>query len=305
MNEYYTETVRLLLDVIPYVFKNNDFALKGGTAINLFCRNMPRLSIDLDLTYTKFSSDRKLDLDKISKALLDIQTRLKKLKFIVEEKRTNEKNIAKLIIKRGIFQVKVEVNYVIRGTILPVEERIICTEARDFFKMECSAPLLSESEIYAGKLIAALDRQHPRDLYDVFNLYNAEGLSENLIENFVCYLCCHNRPFKEVLFGNDKDISKEFESQFVGMTAEPVDLKILKNIRSKLKSDILNLLTKEHKTFLLSFAQVEPLWELMKCKHLKDLPAIRWKLNNLRRLKSTNPEKLKMQYNELYEILKS
>ena len=155
MNPYYMETVRLLIDVIPYVFKNNEFALKGGTAINLFYRNMPRLSVDLDLVYTKFSNDRSADLAKISYDLLATQALLRKHGFTVDEKKSNEKNVSKLIIKRGNYQVKVEVNYVIRGTLLPIGDRTICDAALELFKMESAAPIFAEDEIYAGKLVAA------------------------------------------------------------------------------------------------------------------------------------------------------
>ncbi len=302
MNPYYMETVRLLIDVIPYVFKNNEFALKGGTAINLFYRNMPRLSVDLDLVYTKFSNDRSADLAKISNDLLAMQALLRKHGFTVDEKESNEKNVSKLIIKRGIYQVKVEVNYVIRGTLLPIGNRTICDAAIELFKMECAAPILAEDEIYAGKLVAALDRQHPRDLYDVFNLYKVGGISAGLVENFVCYLCSHDRPFREVIKGNDKDISREFEAQFVGMTRDLVSLDTLLAIRSKLRSDILRLLTEKQKEFLLSFARAEPNWNLMKCGFLGDLPAIRWKLKNLEKLKKTNKEKFRHQCEDLQGI---
>jgi hypothetical protein len=46
VNEVYKSQVNLLLKVLPYVANENVFALKGGTAINLFVRDMPRLSVD-------------------------------------------------------------------------------------------------------------------------------------------------------------------------------------------------------------------------------------------------------------------
>lgn len=51
MNDKYNHQVRLLLAVLPEIAKEHCFALHGGTAINLFIRNMPRLSVDIDLTY--------------------------------------------------------------------------------------------------------------------------------------------------------------------------------------------------------------------------------------------------------------
>lgn len=51
MDNRYKATVALLLDVMPFVFEQKCFAMKGGTAINLFCRDMPRLSVDIDLVF--------------------------------------------------------------------------------------------------------------------------------------------------------------------------------------------------------------------------------------------------------------
>ncbi len=51
MRETYFQQVRLLIEVLPLIAREADFALKGGTAINLFVRDLPRLSVDIDLTY--------------------------------------------------------------------------------------------------------------------------------------------------------------------------------------------------------------------------------------------------------------
>lgn len=51
VDESYRRQVSLLIKIVPLVAKETVFALKGGTAINLFLRNMPRLSVDIDLTY--------------------------------------------------------------------------------------------------------------------------------------------------------------------------------------------------------------------------------------------------------------
>ena len=61
-SKFYTQVV-LLLDVLPYIAKESCFALKGGTAINLFVRDFPRLSVDADLTYLgdEFSQTKKLN----------------------------------------------------------------------------------------------------------------------------------------------------------------------------------------------------------------------------------------------------
>jgi predicted nucleotidyltransferase component of viral defense system len=59
MNQIYLDTAKLLTQVAPMVFADGVFALKGGTAINLFARDMPRLSVDLDLVFPDYI--RKID----------------------------------------------------------------------------------------------------------------------------------------------------------------------------------------------------------------------------------------------------
>ncbi len=70
--EIYKRQVALLLDILPEVAKETCFALHGGTAINLFIRDMPRLSVDIDLTYLPLES-REASLKNISDALSRIR----------------------------------------------------------------------------------------------------------------------------------------------------------------------------------------------------------------------------------------
>ena len=62
MLDRYVAQVRLLLSVLPDIAREPVFALKGGTAINLFYRDMPRLSVDIDLTYLPVA-DRQSSLE--------------------------------------------------------------------------------------------------------------------------------------------------------------------------------------------------------------------------------------------------
>jgi predicted nucleotidyltransferase component of viral defense system len=58
MNPTYLATARLMAEIAPTVFESGVFALKGGTAINLFLRDMPRLSVDLDLVFSDYRVPR-------------------------------------------------------------------------------------------------------------------------------------------------------------------------------------------------------------------------------------------------------
>ena len=81
-----------------------------------------------------------------------------------------------------------EVNHVFQGTLLPVETRALNAEARRIFTTDLLAPVLAKAELYGSKLVAAMDRQHPRDIFDVHGLYEQGGLTSEIVECFVCYL---------------------------------------------------------------------------------------------------------------------
>jgi len=72
-----------------------------------------------------------------------------------------------LLVRRGSTQVKVEVNFVMRGTVQPFRRASLTPVARDVVMADLEIPVVSLEDVYGGKLVAALDRQHPRDLFDV------------------------------------------------------------------------------------------------------------------------------------------
>ncbi len=212
---------------------------------------------------------------------------------------TRQGDEIKLFVRRGHHQVKVEVNHVFRGTILPAQLRGLSAETRRVFTTEVEARVLAIPELYGGKLVAALDRQHPRDLFDVHCLYESGGLTPAIVECFACYLAGHNRPVHEVLFSRDQDMSTAFGNEFSGMARNRVNLDSLIEARRRLRADLLSMLTLNHREFLLSLVRGSPNWGLMQCRHLLELPAIRWKLENLSRLVRSSPRKFVAQEEEL------
>ena len=195
--------------------------------------------------------------------------------------------------------MKVEVNHVFRGTVLPVETRQLGNEARKLFTTELSVPVLAAPELYGSKLVAAMDRQHPRDLFDVRGLFERRGLTTEVVECFVCYLAGHNRPVHEVLFSRDVDMSSAFENEFAGMARNPIPVAELQQVLRKLKKELPAALAANQRKFLVGLVTGEPDWQLMKCPHLSQLPAIRWKLQNLAKLKKSNLGKFTQQAEEL------
>jgi predicted nucleotidyltransferase component of viral defense system len=308
LDPFYFNTVRLLLDVVPDIFSDNLFAIKGGTAINLFIREAPRLSVDIDLVYLNGIEPRDTAFTKISTSLLSIAGRLEARGFKARPVRIGDDPESKLLIMEGNDGVvlKIEVNTVFRGTVLPIKEKqSVSTSVIRQFGIEVHAPILNHDELYASKLVAALDRQHPRDLFDVWLLYENEGITTKMIDCLVIYLAGHNRPMHEILGGNDKSLAQIYTDQFVGMTEmEPPPLEKLVETRTRLRQDVLAMLTSNHRKFLLRLIDVNPDWTLLTYPETQHLPALRWKLENLKKFKNTQPAKCAQQIDRLQTLFK-
>jgi predicted nucleotidyltransferase component of viral defense system len=303
MDKFYVDTVRLLLATLPEVFAFPKFALKGGTALNLFVQNMPRLSVDIDVAFTDHLTSRTQALKEIAAGLIEAQQRLKSRGIESELITTAQGEETKLFVNQNRLAVKVEVNHVFRGTLLPVTTKRLNKNARDLFTTEASAPVLASEELYGSKIVAALDRQHPRDFFDVEQMFAETGLTSAVADCFTCYLAGHNRPVHEVLFSRDRDMRMVFENEFQGMTRDPVSLEQLERARNRLRKELMEKLTGEHRRFLFSVLECAPEWDLIQVAHLKDLPAVRWKIQNLQKLKTSNARKFQQQTAGLRERL--
>ncbi len=304
MNPAYLATARLLAQVAPLVFADDRFALKGGTAINLFLRDLPRLSVDLDLVFVDHHPDRVLAMMQIEDAVRGMADRLQKRGFDARVGQARGGEETRLFVRRGGSAVKVEINHVMRGTVLPVASGRLAPGARTALQADAEIPLLASDEIYGGKLVAALDRQHPRDLYDVLQLHAHGGVTPGIRRAFVAYLACHGRPMHEVLFAGEKNVDDEFSRHFVGMTAEPVGLDELLAVRTRLFAELPAALDADERAFLISLAHGEPEWDRLGFDSLRDLPAAKWKLQNLQQLQKENPAKFGVQARELVDRLK-
>ncbi|MDP3612624.1 MAG: nucleotidyl transferase AbiEii/AbiGii toxin family protein [Rubrivivax sp.] len=298
MNQTYLDTAKALVAAAPHVFFDDTFALKGGTAINLFFRDMPRLSVDLDLVLPDHTLQWAAARKRIDSALAESRKRLQAAGFQVSAP-GNDGQETRLQLTRGNILVKVEVNFVMRGTVNPVATLPLTQAASDTLLAEADIPVVSREDVYGGKLVAALDRQHPRDLFDVMQLFGHEGITPGIRRAFVVYLASHNRPIHEVLFPAMRDIRYEYDNNFDGMTAQKVPIKTLLDARERLVAEIHGGLDADEKTFLMSLATAQPDWGKLSIPHLNQLPAIRWKLDNLQKLKDADPKKFQAQSEEL------
>jgi len=191
----YIDRVRLLVEILPVLAQEPRFALKGGTAINLFEHDLPRLSVDI-----------------------------------------------------GFAEVQV----------------------------------LDFADLYAGKLAAALSRQHPRDLFDVGLLLQDERADEALWRTFLVYLTCSPKPAWEMLAPRvPADFEATFEAHFKGMTTEPVEMAALLESHERLLSRMATWLDEPSRAFLQSVEDERPDFSLIGLAPAADLPGVRRKLHNL------------------------
>ena len=287
--ERYMAQVRLLTRTLPFIAEDPVFALKGGTAINLFHRDMPRLSVDADLVY--------LPLQDWQESLAGIDAALQRLTQRVERSlrgarvhtagRTDE---VRLEIRHGNAAVKVETSPVMRGTVQPPETRRVTPRVEDEFGF-AEMTLVAFEDLFAGKLVAALDRQHPRDLYDVKLLLENEGITDELFRTFLVYVASSNRPPHELLDPRRVDIEPVFHAEFAGMTVDPLPLAELEAARERLVTEIRARLDSNAMRFLLSLHDGAPDFDAIGLPQAAALPAVRWKLLNLERLRTSDPKK--------------
>jgi len=299
MNEAYKRQVKLLLDVLPEIAKEDCFAMHGGTAINLFLQDMPRLSVDIDLTYVGLEV-RAEALAAINAALLRIEDRVDKLRATIRVQ--HKPNVCKLQMSEHGIQIKVEVNMVGRGLLGPAKKLPLCSAAQEQYNVFCAMPVVPLSQLYGGKICAALDRQHPRDLFDTKLLLENIGFTDEIKRGFIFALISSNRPTHEMLAPNLLDQRAAFENQFEGMSNVVFNYTDFEATRDKLIDTMRRSLNEADKQFLLSFNQLEPDWSVY---DYHQFPSVKWKLMNLAKFKKESPEVYQLQLEKLSALLAS
>ncbi len=268
----YAQKVELLLRLIPIVMDEGVFAIHGGTAINLFLKNLPRYSVDIDLTYIPLA-DRQTSLDDINIHLKNIAEKAKKAFKGMQVNQT----------KRGIIGGEVQT--------IPLSEK-----AQEEFSLFCEASVVPLTQLYGGKIAAALSRQHPRDLFDV--KYMDIPLSE-CREGLIFCLLGSDRPIHESFAPRLIDQREAMENQFSGMTDILFTYEEFEETRVKLINDVKSLMTEADKKFLITFESGQPEWDGYEFEYFKDYPSVQWKLLNLKKLAKQNPQKLQEEVERL------
>ena len=277
-----------MIRIMPSVYRIKDFAVHGGTAINLFHKNMPRYSVDIDLTY--------IPIQEREKSLETINEHLKTLKANIEKSVPGIKIIPKYdVLKlqctlRGAT-VKIEVNGTKRGIIGATEDKMLCDKAQQEFSMACKARTVSYSQLYGGKITAALSRQHPRDLFDY--KYMEISSFDDVKDGFILCLLGSDKPIIESLQPNAIEQIDALENQFKGMSEFEFNYADYEEARTSLISQVNAALTETDKDFIISFEEGTPDWGKCCAGDLSSYPSIKWKLQNIIKLKEVNPQKHK------------
>ncbi|MFU8859649.1 MAG: nucleotidyl transferase AbiEii/AbiGii toxin family protein [Cyclonatronaceae bacterium] len=283
----YFKQVDLLLNILPIVSKIEDFALKGGTAINLFVQDFPRLSVDIDLAYLPVQ-DRETTLERIDSHLKEIGVRCQQYLPGAEMNYKVKQGLSYgLVVNRKEIVVKIEPNSTMRGSVFPANTLPLAKNVEKMFERTMEIRTLSVEDLYGGKLCAALDRQHPRDLFDVYHLYKNKGITDRIRQAFIVYLLSHNRPIAELLDPQLKeDLGETFQESFEGMAFDPVPLDDMVETWKVVVKTLNNDFTEEEREFIHSFKRKSPKWDLFPVKEIRHLPAIQWKLMNLQIMSS-------------------
>lgn len=286
----YYRQAKLLLRILPVIARYPIFALKGGTAINFFIRDLPRLSVDIDLTYTPVD-DRETALAAISDALGVIEKDIERLvRPAAVMRKAIEGKVMGLVIRADGALVKIEPNPVLRGTIYEPQALSVTPRVQDEFAMSVKTRVLAMEDLYGGKICAALDRQHPRDPFDVKLLFENEGITDSIRKSFIVHLISHDRPMSELLDPTFQDLKEIYENEFKGMTFVKTSLEELEAARTNLVRKIRENLTSGERWFILSVKHGEPQWELLGLDGIDLLPAVKWKLLNISRMGRTKHE---------------
>ena len=266
----------------------DNFAIHGGTAINLYMLDLPRYSVDIDVTYIPIAP-REESFEGIHKGLSDLK---EKIKSVVPDITIAEKPNKIYCSQKGVM-VKIEVSGTKRGLIEPYEIRTLCERAENEFETTNKAKVVSFSQLYGGKMAAALSRQHPRDLFDVKLMFEKTDDFQQIKKGFFYSLLGSDRPILESLLPNRIDQRETMIRQFDGMTNIPFSYNDYEETREKLIQFVNANLTQQDKSFLLSFEGGKNLSMFADYQEYLKFPAVQWKLQNITQLQERNPMKIK------------
>lgn len=302
MDKSYLRQAELVVRCIPAIAAEECFALKGGTAINLFELDLPRLSVDIDLAFLP-ATERVTAIAEIDAALSRIAGRLQARGVAARLRGTDEAR--KIVCSANGAEIKIEPNYILRGTVRPARRIELSPKMAGLVGLSAEMTVLSREELYGGKFCAALDRQHPRDLFDVAQFFKRGGSVRDVKDGFLALAMGHNRPLHELLAPHPLNQSATFAVQFAGMSDVPFSLAEHETVFKRLVVEIDEALTQEDRRRLVAFTALEADADIFGIPGLEKLPAIQWKRRNLETLRNRNPRKFAENVKALEVVLRT
>lgn len=271
----------------------------------MFHNNLPRLSVDVDLTYIPIE-DRDASILNINKGLFKIAQEIEKLNL--------KANIIGNDIQKKIScynhntQIIIEPNYILRGTVFLPERKEICISLKKQFG-NISITTLSYEEVYAGKLCASLDRGHPRDIFDVYYLYKNGEITDGMVKCFIVYSLCHNsKSIYGLLNGKTRhqnnEIKKLLETSFYGMTNISFTMEDYMRTQIKLREDLKKKIL-SYKNFINNFYNLTVDIKNAPFKNFYDLPGVKWRMLNLEKLYLSNNDEFIRQRENVFSLFDS
>jgi hypothetical protein len=252
--------------------------------------------VDIDLTYIPIE-DRETSLAAINAYLQQLKKDIERV--VPGIKVVHKPEVLKLLCMHQGATVKVEVNNIKRGIIEDCVIQPLCDVAQQDFATMCKIRSVGYSQLYGGKIAAALSRQHPRDMFDFAQMKDKsfDAIRDGLLFN----LASSDKPIVESLFPNPIDQTEALERQFAGMSEMPYSYSDYEQTRRELQQFVLQGLSNNDKAFLLSIEQGEPDWDLCHGGDWSHYPSIQWKQQNIHKLQKQNPVK----YEQMIANLKS
>ena len=202
------------------------------------CDHLSRLSVDVDLTYLPVA-DRQSSLEDMDDAFSRIVAVITERNPRVKARRIagGGDNDTRIMVSDGSAQIKIETSPVTRGAVYPARTMVASEMVTEQFGF-VETNVLAFEDLYGSKLHAALDRQHPRDLFDVKFLYENEGLTDGLFRVFMVYVASSGRPMHELLAPARPYREDLYDVEFSGMTRETVSRNSLADTGRRLHADI-------------------------------------------------------------------
>ncbi len=272
-----------------------DFALKGGTALNLYGLNMPRLSLDVDLVFlpeVKAEEASWLQGEALFQFQKLIEQRLPDAE--VMSRLDSAQNINALVVRLRRIETAVELVPTTRGHLYPLEKKNLCALGRIYWHHPLPAQLVSWAEVCAGKFMARLERQKARDLMDCDNILKLGPIDDQIRLAFLVEILGRGMPTvrmnsqnlvetiwfplspADLWTGEPRPVDRVDWSSLTRLVAKPMLRSELDSVQDVLRQELLVKMPAYHKDFLLMWVRGTPHWSLLDYPRLEDRPILQY-----------------------------